>query len=270
MRKKSFVLWLLFALFGFVVMAGGCGGSSSGSGDGSEGNFAKPVVYTPGEDVKLITKTIGINGGIIETGNTGTPVDGVSVTFPAGALTSETNVTLGYNLGSMTLNNGTWSGAAITLETDGKNGFDVPVEITVPTTDLYGIIAPYHVVEENGKIRPCQLKNIDTATQTATFITLHASKFLTVTPAYDFSNNTVYSSPDYGFSPSEDGFGIENFPSQNFPNGNCFGMSAMTVWYFVNEKEAWGSFNRRFTDDAERRIADSTNQLINSKKIVTL
>lgn len=257
MKGKSYfsmVALLVLALFAF----GGCGGGGGGSGGGGndDPDFIKPVVYTPGEDVVVVTQTIGTAGGIIETGNTGTLVDGVIVRFPAGALSSDTKVELGYNRGSMTPNNGTWSGAAITLKPEGVEDFDVPIEITVPSEAAYGIIAPYYV-EENGKIRPCQLVGIDDVAKTATFSTAHASRYLTIVPTFDFGNSKAYVAY-YNFTPSSDGFGIKNFAVPGNPDaegGVCHGMSAFSTWYFLHEKGTGKALNPRFDDDAEKYIA---------------
>ncbi|MDR1917153.1 MAG: hypothetical protein LBQ58_11330 [Synergistaceae bacterium] len=251
MKRSIWLLWVVLALMAFAAITGGCGGGGDSgenyADDPSDTVTVEPVIYYPGEDVVVVSKVIGASGGTIEAGNTGAPIDGVKVSFPVGALQSDTEIRLGYNTGSMTPNNGTWSGSAIMLEGDGVSDFGAPVEITVPSTAAYGIIVPYYV-EESGRISPCQLINIDTLEQTATFVTFHASNYLTIIPI-DFNGTH---SAFWDFSPSSDGFRIENFRSDLTPDGSCLGMSCFAIWYYENEREN-GKLNDRFKNDAQQQ-----------------
>jgi hypothetical protein len=253
----------------FVFISGGCGGgggsSDSGGSDDDDVTFiTQPVVYEPGEDIIVVSKTIGTTGDTIEAGYTGTPIDGFKIIFPSAALQSDTKISLGYNVGSMTPSGddwdetvrGTWSGSAIVLEAEvggeSVTDFDIPIEITLPWNGApYGIIAPYYV-EESGRISPCYVTEINDAEQTVTFITYHASNYLTIIP--DFDGNKKVSC---NFTPSEDGFGIRNF-SLSDSKGQCWGMSAFAIWYYNNERERGGKLNSRFDDEQEKTIAQNS------------
>jgi hypothetical protein len=248
-----------------MVMTGGCGGLDVDYDDGDD-DFVQPVIYEPGEDTYVVTETIGATGGTIEAGSTGTPADGIKVLFPSGALESDTKISLGYNYGTMTPNwdnaeRGDWNGSAIALEIDGVSEFGVPIEITMPWQGArYGIIALYHV-EENGRLIPCQIKEINDNEQTVTFTSISASDFVTVIPI--FSDERIPHNRKLDFQPSRDGFSIKNFASDN-DGGKCIEMAAFSIWYW-NWNNGSGKTLRplaQFSEDAQRRIATGSRDIL--------
>ena len=72
----------LFPFYFFVMMFLLAVGCSSGGG----------TKYKAGENVIVNSKIIGADGGTIQAANSGTPIDGVIVKFPAGELSKDINV----------------------------------------------------------------------------------------------------------------------------------------------------------------------------------
>jgi len=239
-RKRTGIISMLF--LGIALILSGCGGSGGGgnSGGGAGNETKKPAVFTSGDDVNVTSKTIAATGGTIEAGSSGTPIDGVQVQFPAGALPADTNVSLGYNTGSLTPNEGTYAGVVLILKAGTVTQFDQPVTITVPFTDTSKVPVPYYV-DDSGKLHPMQLIKIDRTTETFTFQTFHASWF-----TWLFADTAYAPRPDdivkTGYSPSDDGFQVINNGSEYNRSGECFGMTSFSLWYYMHKKSSKGNF----------------------------
>lgn len=233
----------VFIIVSLTACGGGGGGSNSNGGGG--GNETKqPVTLIPGTDVTVTSKVIATTGGTIVAGNNGTPIDGVQVQFPAGALASETNVSLGYNTGSLTPNEGTYGGVALTLDTGSAKQFDQPVSITVPFTDATKVPVPYYV-DAAGKLHPMQLIKIDRTAKTFTFQTFHASWFTWIfgDTAYAPGPNDIV---DTGYSPGNDSFQVMNNGDDYNRAGECFGMTSFSLWYYMDKKSSKGNFYPKY------------------------
>ena len=108
------------------------------------------------------TASIDAYGGTIEAGNTGSPVDGVKVVFPPGALPSALNVSIGYNDGGLEQGTNNFSTADVAtaqkllyINVPVVYQFDQPVQVTVPfADDGNNVPAPYYV-DNNGNSTPC-------------------------------------------------------------------------------------------------------------------
>jgi uncharacterized protein YfaP (DUF2135 family) len=245
--------WLNAILFAFFIVAlVSCG---SGGGGGSTGDedliteINQPVTFTPGDNVTVASKEITTTGGAIEAGSSGTPIDGIQVQFPAGALPTDTNISLGYNIGILTPNEGTYAGVALILDTGNITQFDQPVTITIPFTDTDTTPVPYYVDSE-GKLRPMQLIEIDRTAKTFTFQTFHASWFTwilskLISTAYAPGPEDIVNT---GYSSGEDGFQVRNNGSEYNREGECFGMTSFSLWYFMNKKATKGNFYPKYMD----------------------
>jgi hypothetical protein len=257
MMKKSLFLWLVLTLVAFALIAGGggCGGGSDGADDvnvigggGDDDDVINPVAFESGEDVIVTTQIIGEAGGTIEAGVTDAPIDGISVRFPAGALLSDTSVSLGYNSGTLTPNEGSYYGVNLVLNVDDVPEFNFPVEICTPLPNTYETPIPFYIDDE-GRLNPCETTDIDREKGTFTFVTLHASTYSCIfyvdsEGKISTSNNILHT----GFSPKNDGFQVENNGSIYNPGGECFGMSSFSLWYFKNIKESKGAFYPKYMD----------------------
>ena len=215
--------------------------------------------YEPGENQNISTQEIPPTGGVIE-GPPGTPLEGISVNFPAGAVSATSCYSLALNNGTLHVASGQPSGIVIDLSpcdgvlnrSDGSEStkFDQPVEITVPydPDNGEGFVIPYFI-DADGKLDLLETTNIDSNNHTITFVTFHCSWYSWIIPTA--SAPGPEDSYDTGYRPGNDGFKIINPYNEATDGQSCVGMSAFSLWYFSNEKNqaAGGNFYSRFMDE---------------------
>lgn len=243
MKKRyllCFSVLLLLLFLGFMI---GCGG-----GDNVSPNTA-PIqqniaTFTAGTDVPLVTQSIGISGGTIEIPSN-FPIGNIKVEFPEGALPANTNVTLGYNTGTLKAISGEPSGKTIFLDTSNVQSFDKPISISVPFISSDTIPIPYYI-DSNGRLHAINLTYIDNANHIFTFHTFHASWYTWILE----KSNLTDKEEDYNtnFNPGVDGFQIDNFTwvGSTSPGGVCLGMTAFSLWYYINQKSLEGNLYPNF------------------------
>jgi len=138
-----------------------------------------PVVFKMGTTTVEKTVLISTNGGSISVDNPNSPIYGIKVEFPGGALPQNTNVTIGYNTGTINPNQGVYSGINLYLNTPNVSVFNQPVKITVPYNDPLGTAVPCpYYIQEDGSISPVFLLDINHQNKTFTFITFHGTSDL--------------------------------------------------------------------------------------------
>ncbi|MBF0566715.1 MAG: hypothetical protein HQK89_15930 [Nitrospirae bacterium] len=91
----------------------------------------KPAHYEHGRAVEVKSFKVGKDGGTLEAGNTGTPIDGTVVVIPGGALSNDTIISLGYNDGTLDLRAGKACGVVIVLSAEPDVTFQRPVTLKV-------------------------------------------------------------------------------------------------------------------------------------------
>jgi len=252
-RKNCFFLIIGLMLLMFSV---GCGGNSenNGNNENNEENIKPPSQFVPGTTTDVINATISPLGGVIEAKDTGTPIDGIKVEFPEGALTSDAGVFLGYNDGSLKLDetlkpkHDNFFGKALCLNVSNANKFNKPITISVPFEYDDAVPVPYYV-DDFGKLHLVQLTEINREIGEFSFQTYHASLFVWIyefffKPAYaPGENDIVYTD----FRPGKDGFRIRNQESR-YNGGECLGMTSFSLWYFKNKKNTMGDFYSNYWD----------------------
>jgi hypothetical protein len=180
---------------------------------------------------------IGTAGGTLD-GPVGTPLEGVKVVIPAGAIPDGTQVTLDYNDGTVTPAAGVWEGPIIELHVDQPNAeFDAPLEITLPYSDSANYIPVPYYINGDGGFEGCDIKSIDAVNGTYTFYTWHASQFTTIKAAKEPPLLAEYSTK---FKPEEDGFQVQNVTTP-YSGGQCFGHTSFAAWYYRTIRRAAGS-----------------------------
>ena len=229
-----------------------------------------------------------MEGGVIQLGTSGTPLDGLVVTFPAGAVLKPTKISVGYNKGTLKPNEGTFSETTLVLDAEDIFEFGMPVEITFPfgkhrvrvsssdptkarsaqatpsTADAVPV--PYRI-EEDGTLRPAQATEINRAAGTFTFITFCSGRFSWIETVVDSRAEPVRLTT--GYTPEHDGFQIANKGSRINPGGECQGMTAFSLWYFLKEKPSTNQnqgFFGRFYDEV--LSMDSKGQPIRGQDII--
>ena len=245
---------ILPALLMILLIACGSGGGGGGSSDSGGNNDSgessggtttadSAATFIAGNDINVKTETIDDTGGIITISGTGTYLDGAQITFPAGALQSTTEVTVGYNDGTVDFPEGMTSSSnpqTLTIHTNGNSNFSQPIEVTIPYTDEQKIPVPFYI-DQNGHLHTVLVKNVDRANKTFTFVTTHASLWTWIVDIFTDSPDE-----DSGFRPSDDGFQIVNRGSAINSGGECFGMTAFSQWYYDIKMESSGEFYSKY------------------------
>jgi len=183
---------------------------------------------TIGADTIEVSMTIGPEGGTI-IGPGGTGVEGISVTFPPGALPEDTLVELGTNDGSVDPEWGDFGGTIIVLNTGDISDFGEAASVTIPYDDESAIPVPYYIDDEGG-LHVMQLTELDPDGGTATFETFHASLFTWIMDLLGLTPpQTAYAT---GYRPASDGMQVVNNGSNYNRGGECFGMTSFSLWYW--------------------------------------
>src|SRR5262249_25942009 len=120
--------------------------------------------------------TIDTSGGTLD-GQAGTPDQGVHVAIPADAFQIPTQVSVGYNDGTVTPDTGTWGGVIIDLTTDYGLDFEDAVRITMPFSGGTDVVPIPYYIKPDGTFEPCELIGVDRGAGTFSFDTWHASSF---------------------------------------------------------------------------------------------
>lgn len=217
--------------------------------------------FTPGSSTPVGSQTIGANGGTLTVSAAGTPLDGAKIAFPTGALNGTANVAVSLNRGTLTPVAGTYAGAALDLKISGaSSGFSQPVSITLRNTGPANTVPVPYFVDAGGKLRPGQLIAVDRQAGTFTFQTFHASLFTWIFG----STSTPIEPVTTTYTPGADGFQIVNFGSTVNRDGECFGMTAFSLWYFLNQRSN-GTLYSRFMNVVG---TDSANQSIRGQNVI--
>jgi uncharacterized protein YfaP (DUF2135 family) len=212
------------------------GTDGGGGGDGATVNI--------GTTTTEVTDTVGSAGGTI-TGPVGSPLEGISVNFPVGAVEENCTVTLGSNDGSITPVIGTFSGVIIDLDVHPAITFNEPVEITLPLEP--GTLPVPYYIPEDGTLKVCSIKNIDRNAGTWSFVTWHDSKYSWLNEPPGVTGERDGNFEAAGFLPSKDGFLLDNDASNTYyPTGRCTGFTAFAQWYFKHKAKSAGQLYPRY------------------------
>ena len=220
---------------------------------------AGSALFTPGTRVESETESLGTDGGDVsgEVGSSGTAV---TVHFPDGALPEDAEVTLAYDTGSITPQEGAPGEALIRLETPGVWYFEEPVEVTfaLSAAKAAGTVPVPYLIDEDGDWHVMDLVELDWENLTATTVTYcptngsadKADNDAAITWIYaPLSKATVLA--DCGFRESADGFQIGNQGSDWNPAGECHGMVLFAQWYEDNYFWTDGAFFPRFMSSVD-------------------
>ena len=247
MKRKSFV-WTLMILCFCIVSISRCGCSSSSG--------TPQTVIATGDTVAVTSKTIPTTGGVITVTDASSPLNGLTIAFPANAVVASTKVDVGYadiDAGGSSLPADTNAvSKMLVLTSDATQEFNKPVTITMPyDTSLATVnefVNPYEYVAipsstigiykkaGESRIEVASITGRNTTAGTVTFMTRHFSKYLILEWAKkvaDIMSTSADFNIDTGFSPAKDGWFIPNYGSILEPEGNCIGMSSYAKWFFT-------------------------------------
>lgn len=217
------------------------------------------TTFQNGTSTVVANQTITASGGTITIGGSGTAIDGAKIVFPAGALPASSAVRVSFNRGTVQPVSGTFSGAALVMDVPGTSSFNQPVTITVPYGGGNNAVPVPYFADANGKLRPAQIISVNRQAGTFTFQTFHASLFTWLFGLLNPSTPIIATS----YAPANDGFQVVNTGSTYNRDGECFGMTAFSLWYLLNQKASRGNFYPKYMSivgtDSDRRSIRGQN-----------
>ncbi len=184
------------------------------------------------------TAVVGPAGGTVS-GPQNSPIEGVEVFIPAGALAEEVTVTLGFDTGAIPTTLGESSVGALTIDFGGKELLDV-VFVSIPFPEAgTGVLVAFRVQLPDGTLEVCPLTSEDESLQTATFATTSGGTFAWV--VYDplsklKSGNIQPWTSDSKFRAKTNGLSTANVSTTLFPGGRCYGFVSFAQWFFQNRR----------------------------------
>jgi len=160
MKKKYYLIFVyISALIGVIFLLGGVKPKIYQQKTSEDFVTSRgPAIFKIGQTTIIKSVKVDSSGCIIKIGNLGTPIDGMAIDMPSGALDKETIIPIGYNDGTLNPNYGTFSGKTIVLNDDGT--FPVPF-----------------YVDPDGKLHAVQPLGIDIVSGNFSFHTYHGGLF---------------------------------------------------------------------------------------------
>jgi len=135
---------------------------------------AGPASFVSSKEVVVASARVGPQGAMLETGKGGTPVDGIRVEIPAGALKRETTVTLSYNTGKLSLPKGEGSSAFLRIDAEKVTDFSAALVIHVSYDPKLGkdrMLVGY-AIDARGRLAPIDSGPLDRNLGKASFLTM--------------------------------------------------------------------------------------------------
>ncbi len=198
--------------------------------------------------VNNISGTIGSTGGTI-TADTNSPMIGVSVAVPTGAVDTSDNVKItaewANSLPGALPTGSTQASKVLSLDKSVSYDFATPLTVTLPVdgTSLQNGDVPIVLYwsPTYNMYRVTSLGTVDRTNNTITFETSHFSKYVAAYIPGIVSAASKNLDVDTGFTPASDGFMHPNFGSYEYPGGSGLGMTLFSEWYYGSKKKADGT-----------------------------
>jgi hypothetical protein len=133
----------------------------------------KAASFERGKDIEVVSQRVGPRGATLDAGQRGTPIDGLVVEIPPGALKREIPVKLSYNTGKLTLPFGRSSGVFLGLSADDIKEFDqaVTIRIRYNATTNQSLVVVGYAIDSKGRLRAVNAGSQDGKAGTASFST---------------------------------------------------------------------------------------------------
>lgn len=244
-RIISFVVFILFVILTFNACSSDRSTTSANNGGGTA--------------LLEASANIGTSGGTVEVTNSASPLYGVKVVIPAGAVSQNTTVSIERVIDDPPLPN-----AAIKVSNVvslGPNGvaFNLPVMVTVPyeTTNQDNETSFRLYSYDGSSWEGVTAISQDTSTHSLAALTSHFSLFAVFQPKDDQSITS--------FLPSVDGLQTTNFA---YP-GNCFGIVSFAKWYFENKRTS-GNLKSKYSFDRDREVASDAQKILQIENYIAV
>ena len=186
----------------------------------------------------LATQTIGSGGGSIRIARPGDPLDGLTITVPAGTYAADVAFTVRERaISSSTFGAGIAPiSPLISIENGGATAGGEPVRVTIPATVPAGAtVLGLYYQGAGGTLDPLPI-----VAQDAGSVTLAAAHFSDLLLALvDWTK--IAATVDSGFRPGADDWQFTNYGSFVAPGGHCEGQSVTAIWYYTHQRRGGGA-----------------------------
>ncbi|MEI7892780.1 MAG: hypothetical protein WCI05_06795 [Myxococcales bacterium] len=204
------------------------------------------VVTKPTVSVK--TESVDSTGKVVTVADPASPLNGLTITFPQGAVASPVDISIGY--ADIDLANSKFPSETapvtklLVLKATPPVEFSRPVIVKIPYDASLVKIGDFINVYEyvNATVGGTSASKLEAATPapsvpgSLSFAVRHFSGFLGLEwarRAVDILQTSADFNVDTGFSATKDGWFIANRGSILNPGGDCIGMSSFAKWFFT-------------------------------------
>ena len=204
-----------------------------------------------------VSKVIGPEGGTIEVTDPTSPLYGVKVEVPPGAVDSNETFRIGRLQASPPFPTSLQKiSETVLLEPKGML-FNIPVSVSIPYDDKdvldKNMLSVYRYDEATSAWNAVTVKDIgpkSMVTESRHFSSFQVMEVIEA-PPQSFSLD---------FETNRDGFSIKNDPLW----GQCYGMVAFTAWYWENKRLEYGNLSNKYSEcEAEQVAKEGQNKLHN-------
>ena len=217
----------------------------------------------PKYDGQPITETrevIGVTGGEIEVTSPTSPINGLKVIIPEGALSEDTEIEIAISDKPLNPPNENLQliGNRIQLGPDSGIRFTESVIVEYPIGEvdpdfLDGLFVGLYNVENDKWDFPCILGN-DTTRNILVFLTDHFSIVTGITGNSEFGN--LECNPQFNYDGNIYNWDIFPIPNYNILGiGRCLAITTFTKWYFENKRDICPLY-KAFTEISAKQFAE--------------
>ena len=259
-KNYSFSILILFCL----LSAFACGG-----GNGSSPTATPALTLHSTSPAFEIEKAIGPEGGTVEVTNPNSPIYGVKLEIPEGALTTSLSIRINGSSTAPPFSSDlkTISPGVEISAKDTKNLiFSKQVLLTLPYNNK-GVQDEYQLMvmayeELSNRLDPAAIVKIDKSAKTISVYTTHCTKWWVLDTSAGASINQAAAN-EFG---TEDYFPRANYnicpiAGRNHTPGHAHGIAAYAAWYFQNHRPERTLYNAYDETTSKKIACDATEEL---------
>ncbi|PIU98308.1 hypothetical protein COS61_02060 [Candidatus Wolfebacteria bacterium CG03_land_8_20_14_0_80_40_12] len=149
-------------------------------------DYSEPAYFEYGKTILVKSFKVGPVGGLFEIKNTDTPIDGMTIEIPKGALDKEINFSAGYNDGVLKNVRGEWSeitGVLYSEQLVDLMSKPMLIRISMKYSGDPKAVVPY-AIDEKGKIHSLTTLSMDKESRTFSYATFYIPLTFTWTNVY--------------------------------------------------------------------------------------
>jgi len=183
---KKFLKIILIIIAAIVVLILGLIGFGFLQREYQIAKLSEPAYFEYGKTILVKSFKVGPVGGLFEIKNTDTPIDGMTIEIPKGALDKEINFSAGYNDGVLKNVRGEWSeitGVLYSEQLVDLMSKPMLIRISMKYSGDPKAVVPY-AIDEKGKIHSLTTLSMDKESRTFSYATFYIPLTFTWTNVY--------------------------------------------------------------------------------------